>query len=399
MSTSQASLFEWKQEVNRCLAEHRSRKGPVTAGPRVVATAHRDQSRRGAEAAARVAERFAHAPSYLDMLVDQPQRMHADEAHFAAVETEAEPMTAGFQANSEGAPAWETAAMGATEDAKARSSEQPIPIVQATEPRGDARLFGSAGTEFLNPPSNAWSESGAPEEIQAEDAELIHGNLIEFPREVVATRRIRPRLVEGPYAGVRDAQLSIFEVDPEVISTEVEPPEAKAAEEWNGPEWSGIRLDAQPAEEIGEFAEPGAAVAAEIELAPLSRRLLALTVDGTLICAAVLAAGAMFAANASSLPGPRGMGIAAGAALVVAAVLYELLFFTLAQATPGMKYAHIGLRTFGDEKPTREQRWRRLAAIGLSVLPAGLGLMWALFDEQSLCWHDRLSQTYLKESF
>ena len=33
----------------------------------------------------------------------------------------------------------------------------------------------------------------------------------------------------------------------------------------------------------------------------------------------------------------------------------------------------------------------------LSVLPAGLGLAWALFDENHLCWHDRLSQTYLRK--
>jgi hypothetical protein len=27
----------------------------------------------------------------------------------------------------------------------------------------------------------------------------------------------------------------------------------------------------------------------------------------------------------------------------------------------------------------------------------GLGLAWAIFDENHLCWHDRLSQTYLRK--
>jgi len=30
----------------------------------------------------------------------------------------------------------------------------------------------------------------------------------------------------------------------------------------------------------------------------------------------------------------------------------------------------------------------------LSILPLGLGLAWALFDEDRLTWHDRLSGTY-----
>jgi hypothetical protein len=46
--------------------------------------------------------------------------------------------------------------------------------------------------------------------------------------------------------------------------------------------------------------------------------------------------------------------------------------------------------------PTREQRCARLVAMVLSVLPVGLGVAWAIFDEEHLSWHDRLSQTYLR---
>ncbi len=37
----------------------------------------------------------------------------------------------------------------------------------------------------------------------------------------------------------------------------------------------------------------------------------------------------------------------------------------------------------------------RFAAACLSLLPAGLGFWWALVDNRQLCWHDRLSGTYL----
>jgi hypothetical protein len=39
-----------------------------------------------------------------------------------------------------------------------------------------------------------------------------------------------------------------------------------------------------------------------------------------------------------------------------------------------------------------------LSALILSVLPAGLGLAWSIFDEEHLSWHDRLSRTYLRKS-
>ncbi|MGH9590001.1 MAG: RDD family protein [Terracidiphilus sp.] len=396
MSTAQANLFGWKQEVNRRLAEHRSRKGASSAGPREVEAEHRNGSRRGAEAAARVAQRFAHAPSYLDILMQQPQVLPADETRWTSGERKstAQPVAAAPETTRHPAPPWqsvaETHAPAAVE--ALTSAEEPASIGYAVEPRESSRLFGgAAATQFPETPAQEW---GATDEVRHAEAEPMHANLIEFPRELVATRKIRPRLVDGPQ-GARNAQLSIFEVDPEAISTQAEPAEMKVALDWSQPEWSGIKLDAQPVEE-SSAAAVSVVSALEIEQAPLSRRLLALFVDVTLITAALIGAGAVSAYNAASLPGPHAMGTSALFGFLAAAVLYELMFLTLARATPGMRYAHIALTTFGNEQPSREQRQRRLAVTALSVLPVGLGLLWSLFDEERLCWHDRLSQTYLK---
>lgn len=391
--------------MNRRLAEHRSRKGAPVGGPRVVPAAQTCGNGRGAEAAARVAQRFAHAPSYTQTLVEAARPQRADDSRCAAVETEphSEPVRQSAAAAVESAPVWESPIeMRAPSTVDKRVAEELIPILRqpdAREMRAEARLFGGAAAEMIEPPLREWDGPDAAEEMDS--AEPIHANLIQFPRELVATRKIRPRLVEGPYASAGNAQLSIFEVDPSAVSTEVEPADTKTAREWNQPEWSGIKLDARPAEEMARAAElaVSASTMSEIEAAPLSRRLLAVFVDVTLIGAAVIAAGWVFVENTTALPGPREMGMGALGAFLAAAVLYELLFFTLAHATPGMRYAHIGLWTFANERPTREQRWRRLRATALSVLPVGLGLLWSLFDEERLCWHDRLSQTYLKSSF
>ena len=71
-----------------------------------------------------------------------------------------------------------------------------------------------------------------------------------------------------------------------------------------------------------------------------------------------------------------------------------MLFFTLNEATPGMRYARIGFCTFSDSNPTRGSIRRRLFATVLAGLPVGLGLVWACLDEDGLGWHDRISRMY-----
>jgi uncharacterized RDD family membrane protein YckC len=84
--------------------------------------------------------------------------------------------------------------------------------------------------------------------------------------------------------------------------------------------------------------------------------------------------------------------VAAGVAFLY--LLYQTLFFSLSEATPGMRCARIALCTFADENPTRAaMRWRILAVL-LSVCPLGLGLLWAALDEDRLTWHDLISRMY-----
>lgn len=74
--------------------------------------------------------------------------------------------------------------------------------------------------------------------------------------------------------------------------------------------------------------------------------------------------------------------------------LYYGLFALANGDTPGMMWAQLELKDFDGQRPGRRQRVRRLFAKGLSVLAAGLGLLWALVDEESLTWHDHISRTF-----
>jgi len=276
--------------------------------------------------------------------------------------------------------------------------------------------------------------SPAITEVQTVEPVLpIYANLIQFPREIVATRKARPRRAEGPLAAAGSApQLSIFEVDTAAIST-LPPPTAvdpSAPPAWMRPEWPALTLEALPPSpnldallpspnldaalpstnldaqapvklaEDTSFQEPApqiGAPAAMIEPAPLNLRLLASVVDCALVAAAFLTAAMLAAHHAGKLPGVRTVEYGAAFALLAIGVAYHACCLILAGATPGMRYAGIKLSTFSGLKATQTQRWRRLMALLLSLLPLGLGFVWALFDDGHLAWHDRLSKTYLRK--
>ena len=78
----------------------------------------------------------------------------------------------------------------------------------------------------------------------------------------------------------------------------------------------------------------------------------------------------------------------------VVAVLYRGLWCLVNRDTPGMRFAGLRLVDFDGRAPRRERRIVRQFAGLLSLLSAGVGLVWALVDEESLTWHDHISKTF-----
>lgn len=74
---------------------------------------------------------------------------------------------------------------------------------------------------------------------------------------------------------------------------------------------------------------------------------------------------------------------------------YKMLWVMLETDSPGMRWSSVRVLNFDGQRPTREQRLARLFAGALSFLAAGLGLVWALADEESLTWHDHISKTFV----
>jgi uncharacterized RDD family membrane protein YckC len=234
----------------------------------------------------------------------------------------------------------------------------------------------------------------APEfEYQALDATPIQANIIEFPRQLVAPRRARPRLAEGPLRedGPAEPQLRIFEVEPEQISAE-----PVAAEASGAPEWQGLLLDAVDPQPVS-LTEGERDARLHPQTAPLAQRMMALAVDACCVGVGFVAFSAVVAEIAGpalrGLPLPALGGAAVGTVLTFA-LLYQMLFFSVADATPGMRYARIGLCTFNDESPSRRAMRGRIFAMLLALCPLGLGIVWMALDDDRLGWHDRISRMY-----
>lgn len=76
------------------------------------------------------------------------------------------------------------------------------------------------------------------------------------------------------------------------------------------------------------------------------------------------------------------------------ALLYKLLWALSDGDTPGMAAVKLRLINFDGYRPNREERLLRLLVSVVSFAALGVGLLWCLFDEEKLTWHDHITKTF-----
>jgi uncharacterized RDD family membrane protein YckC len=416
-------LPEWKQEVNARLVAHRTRRPRAVNDQPPLPGMEMARESRAARVAARVAERYSKAPTYSEMLAVEAANaaraaeaaaQAAQEAHAAAqailAGLDMEPEPTEFRPDPPPVVAYEPEPVHVQYHVHPDSLPQPRSASATSENRealpARSRTVEAYPLDVEDPLSEALIAGAQP----------LPAKLIEFPRELIATRKARPRHAEGPLRESEEsekAQLRIFEVEPEDISHE---PVTQAAEEdvkqQKLPEWHSIQLDAQPHYEAAERPLGRSTVARQqnvrrveqaqsplldmmpLHVAPMEDRLMAAIVDVALVMVAFLLFVLVFVACTAHPPTGKPALMAAGGLLIGFFALYQWLFFTYAEATPGMHYAKIALCTFDDENPTRRAMRGRIAGLLLSALPLGIGFLWAFLDDDRLAWHDRMSRTY-----
>jgi uncharacterized RDD family membrane protein YckC len=211
---------------------------------------------------------------------------------------------------------------------------------------------------------------------------------ISFPRILpVASGEATAKVIE--FASYNPAPRALDELAEPVLGRPriIEAPELAPPP----PALGGILIE--PVAEPANERRPGFEI--PLQAAPMSRRMAASAIDAALVVIAFSAFAYVFFRINAELPA---LGKIAGAGVILIALFwstYQYLLLVYSGTTPGLKLAKLELHRFdGSPVPLRIRRWRVVTSV-LSGLSLGLGYAWCFLDEDRLCWHDRITRTYM----
>jgi uncharacterized RDD family membrane protein YckC len=127
--------------------------------------------------------------------------------------------------------------------------------------------------------------------------------------------------------------------------------------------------------------------------APMHRACAA-AIDGSMILIACGLFLSVFHLLGGSLPATRPVMLIVVAAALLIAMFYGFVWVCAGGQTPGMRALRLTLINFDGYPPDGMSRWLRYLGACLGYCAGGLGLLWALLDEESLAWHDHISKTF-----
>jgi uncharacterized RDD family membrane protein YckC len=152
------------------------------------------------------------------------------------------------------------------------------------------------------------------------------------------------------------------------------------------------RLDFPGIEEVAS--PPQSHIPCDAPVAPATMRAEAAFIDGAIMLGPVILGLAIFLYEGGSLVIDKATAPFWSAVLFTIPVLYKLLWSWAGRDSVGMSAMGLRLVDFYGNPPTRELRYQRAMASFISFLAAGIGLVWALVDEDALTWHDHMSSTF-----
>ena len=152
------------------------------------------------------------------------------------------------------------------------------------------------------------------------------------------------------------------------------------------------RLDLFGEEQV--LAPPESNIICDAPVAPPSLRIKAAVID-TLMMAFGCAFGiVMFRYEGGQLSFDKHVIPFFLLAILTVPLFYKLLWTFAGHDTLGMRWAGLRLVDFDGNAPSHERRYQRFFGSLISFLAAGIGLIWALADEDRLTWHDHISSTF-----
>jgi uncharacterized RDD family membrane protein YckC len=145
-----------------------------------------------------------------------------------------------------------------------------------------------------------------------------------------------------------------------------------------------------------------AQVSGDGRVAPPMRRLTAGAMDAAMVAIGfgIFVASAFISLNGlsgSSFGSGKPLWIMMAISFALISLLYGLVWAIAGRETAGMNGAQLHLVTFDGSPLDARNRAVRFVAAWLSYCSGGLGLLWAIADEENLAFHDHISKTYPAE--
>ena len=134
----------------------------------------------------------------------------------------------------------------------------------------------------------------------------------------------------------------------------------------------------------------------DYRVATLVHRSLAALVDGSLILFSIALFAAIFVYGGGEFDfDPMENKLVFGALLAFLPLFYKMFWACAGTDTPGSQYLGLQLTDFDGRVPSAKVRVHRVLSTLLSVMAAGIGVIWVYLDEETLSWHDHISGTFM----
>ena len=273
-----------------------------------------------------------------------------------------------------------------------------VPLAHASVPPPSATASRDAADWlYTGYPTDVPSEAVAPADALAEENSGYDPDFdFERPRTIGPTADsssagsnviIFPRPVPAPASIYELAEPMIDR--PRILDVPEEPMPSI-----QGPLFADIRLEGHENSEPAPVPE----IELPLQVAQFPVRAFASLIDGLFVVVATAIFGAIVWQMIPNLPHTKPIVAAAAVIPTFFWCVYQYLFLVYAGATAGMQMAGVRLSTFEGKFPTWTERRSRAFSLTLSCMSAGLGFAWAAVDQDLLCWHDRISRTYVTQA-
>jgi uncharacterized RDD family membrane protein YckC len=136
------------------------------------------------------------------------------------------------------------------------------------------------------------------------------------------------------------------------------------------------------------------AVQCDAPVASIRARSTAVALDVSIVLVGFGVVLGILRARAGELPLSGTAALIYGAAFALLLFFYKLLACVRSGHSPGARMMGLRVLHFDGRPADTRQRLLRLVSGCLSLLPLGVGFLWALVDEERLTFHDHITRTF-----